>query len=293
MNIRALIREPLLHFLFAGALLFAWYELSGGAEAGAGDGRVIEVDREALLTFMQYRARAFEPELFRARLEAMSPGELRALVEDYVREEVLYREALSLAMDEGDYIIRQRLVQKLDFLLEDAARQAADPGPEELDAFYQERRDDYLVDAVYTFTHIFFDAEKRGWDEARAAAAALLQGGETASLPFTGAGQYGDRYPFLQNYVERTRDYVANNFNDDFVAALDAIEAPGPQWRGPFASRYGYHLVMLRARTEPYIPQLEAIRERVLEDFRFESALRAREEAVDRLISDYEVRIDL
>lgn len=290
---RALIREPLLHFLVAGALLFAWYELSGTSDAGAEEGRVIEVDRDALLTFMQYRARAFEPELFRARLDAMGAGELRALVEDYVREEVLYREALALAMDQGDYIIRQRLVQKLDFLLEDAARLAPDPGPEELDAFYRERREDYRVDAVYTFTHIFFDAEKRGWDEARTAAQALLDSGETASLAFTGAGQYSDRYPFLQNYVERTRDYVANNFNDEFVAALDAIEAPGQQWRGPFASRYGSHLVMLRERTDPYIPELAAIRERVLEDYRFESALRARQEAVDRLISDYEIEVDL
>ena len=290
---RALIREPLLHFLLAGALLFIWYEMSGAADAEAQDPSVIEVDREALLAFMQYRASAFEPELFRARLDAMPAGELRALVEDYVREEVLYREALAMAMDEGDYIIRQRLVQKLDFLLEDAARQAPDPDAATLAAFHQARREDYRVDAAYTFTHIFFDAEKRGWDEARAAALALLESGETASLAFTDAGRYSDRYPFLQNYVERTRDYVANNFNDDFVAALDAIEAPGRQWRGPFASRYGYHLVMLRERTEPYIPELPAVRERVLEDYRFESMLRAREAALDRLISEYEVDVNL
>jgi len=290
----SLLQQPLLHFLAAGVLIFAAYQISDEAELEtASDGMAIVVDRTALLNFMQYRAQAFRPDIFSEQLDAMSEAERERLVADFVREEALHREALAMGMDQGDYIIRQRLVQKVEFLLENMVNQALVPDEEVITAWYNVHRDDYRVDAVYTFTHIFFDADERGPEQARQDAANLLGTPQLAEAGFNDASGFGDRYPFLQNYVERTRDFVVNNFTPAFVDALDAVEPSNASWYGPFESRYGWHLVMLRQRSEPYLPDLDSIRERVMDDWRYEAVLESRRDAEQQVIDQYEVQVDL
>jgi parvulin-like peptidyl-prolyl isomerase len=289
-----LIKQPLLHFLVAGILIFAGYQWSAPAVSDIENlEKVIPVDRLALLNFMQFRAQAFQPELFSEQLDAMSESDLGKLVDDFVREEALYREALALGMDQGDYIVRQRLVQKVEFLLENMVNQSLVPDDAVIASWFDERRSDYQIDAVYTFTHIFFDAGERGQEQAQQDALSLLNSANIGDIAFNDASQYGDRYPFLQNYVERTRDFVVNNFTEDFVARLDTLAPSDQDWAGPFESRYGFHLVMLRSKTDPYIPAFEEIRERVLDDWRFESVLQNRREAEQQVIDAYEVRLDL
>lgn len=286
-----LLKQPLLHFLVLGALVFVAYAFTGEQAAETGEelpDDVIVVDRAALLDYLQYQAQAFEPELFEARLAAMSAAEIDALVTAYVREEALHREALRMGMDQGDYIIRQRLVQKVEFLLENLVAESINPSEADLQVFYAARIDDYRIDAVYTFTHIFFDGQNDGMEQARTRAAALLG----TDIAFDAASQHGDRYPFLQNYVERTRDFVANNFSAEFVGQLDGL-TPGEHWQGPFASRYGFHLVLLRARAEPLTPPLADIHERVLDDYRYETLVRSRQEAEERVIAEYAVSLQL
>jgi hypothetical protein len=290
----SLLKQPLLHFLAAGLLIFAVYQISDEAELEtAGDGMAIVVDRTALLNFMQYRAQAFRPDIFSEQLDAMSEVERERLVADFVREEALHREAMAMGMDQGDYIIRQRLVQKVEFLLENMVNQALVPDEEVITAWYNVHSDDYRVDAVYTFTHIFFDADERGPEQARQDAENLLGTPQLAAAGFNDASGFGDRYPFLQNYVERTRDFVVNNFTPAFVDALDAVEPSNANWYGPFESRYGWHLVMLRQRSEPYIPELDSIRERVTDDWRYEAVLESRREAEQQVIDQYDVRVNL
>ena len=290
----SLIRQPLVHFLLAGLLIFVAYQVTEQPEPEPEtSARVIAVDRTALLNFMQYRAQAFRPELFAEQLDAMTEAERRLLVDDFVREEALHREALAMGMDQGDYIIRQRLVQKVEFLLENIANQSLEPTEEAIAAYYAGHRDDYRVDAVYTFTHIFFDSDERGRDQAEQDARSLLESPQLADAGFNDASGFGDRYPFLQNYVERTRDFVVNNFTPEFVEALDALEPAMGRWTGPFESRYGWHLVMLRERTDPYVPTLDTIRERVIEDWRYERVLDSRREAEQQVIDQYDVRVDL
>lgn len=287
-----LLKQPLVHFLVLGGLIFLAYALTAdpAAEAGAEPRRnTIVVDRAALLDYMQYQAQAFEPEVFEARLAAMSDEEVEALVAAYVREEALYREGLGMGMDQADYVIRQRIVQKVEFLLENLVAADINPDEAQLQAYYAEHIADYLSDSVYTFTHIFFDGQA-DMAAARARAEALLA--NSADITFEQSSQHGDRYPFLQNYVERTRDFVGNNFSADFVAQLDML-TPGETWQGPFASRYGWHLVMLRARTEPLTPPLDDIRARVLDDYRYDALVQSREDAEARVIEEYAVSLQL
>jgi hypothetical protein len=286
-----LLKQPLLHFLVLGGLIFLAYALTAEPQTGTPEpvGNVIVVDRAALLDYMQYQAQAFEPEVFEARLAAMSPAELGALTDAYVREEALYREGMRMGVDQADYVIRQRVVQKVEFLLENLVAAEVNPTETELKAFYDARAEEYRAEPVYTFTHIFFDGQG-DMAQARARADALLAA--NSGIAFEQASQHGDRYPFLQNYVERTRGFVASNFSADFVAQLDTL-VPGETWQGPLASRYGWHLVMLRERTEASMPPFDAIRERVLDDYRYDALLRSRQDAEARVMGEYEVSLQL
>jgi len=288
-----LIRQPLLHFLRLGGALFVLYDLNAREleETVQDDPTRIVVDRDSLLNFMQYRANAFQPEVFGERLDSMSDQEVQDIIREYVREEALYREALALGMDQGDYNIRLRLVQKVEFLLENLVLEQSTPTEQELLDFYQAHQSDYRVDTVYTFTHIFFDAGREGMASARDRAVQVLA--DSDDIEFDESSQYGDRYPFLQNYVGRTRDFVSNNFGTAFVEALDMASVSDERWQGPFESRYGMHLVMLRERAEPYTLSFDDVRGRLIDDVRYESLNTLREEAEERVVSGYDVVVNL
>ena len=119
-----LFKEPLLHFLLAGVALFVVYKQINPEEE-LGD-KTIAVNKDSLMTFIQYRTKSFQPELANKRWQAMDELERQRLVDEYIREEVLYREALSLGLEQDDYIIKRRLVQKLDFTLQADSLKPAD-----------------------------------------------------------------------------------------------------------------------------------------------------------------------
>jgi len=283
------LREPLVQFLIIGLAVFAVYDQVAPVRGRVADEREIGVDRDALLTFVQFRANAFEPELFEQGFDRLDGETRQNLVDEFVREEVLYREALALGLDRGDYIMRQRMVQKLEFLIEDLAETPEPPDRKALEAFYAEYRDDYLEPSVYTFAHVFFDAETRGREAARAAAVDTLQRLANDGAAFNDAVRYGDRPLYLRNYVERTRDYVVGHLGEALVAGLDAATPSDTRWIGPLESPFGWHLVLLTARRAARLPPLDEIEARVADDYARVELERAKAEAIDRLVAGYEI----
>ena len=150
---KKLLREPLVHFLAIGVGLFVLFDLVAPEDSNL-DSRTIVVDRDALLTFIQFRSKAFNPEVAAARLDALGDAELSMLIDDYVREEALHREALALGMDQNDYVIKQRLIQSLQFITNGFVSAAVDVSDEEIAEYYEANRDDYYVDPYVTFTHV-------------------------------------------------------------------------------------------------------------------------------------------
>lgn len=284
---RALLREPLLHFALAGLALFALHRAIAGDPRDA-DERVIVVDRAALLEFVQYRSRAFDAGAAAHLYDGLSPTAQQALRDDFVREEALHREAMRLGLARDDYVIRQRLVQKLEFALRGASA-SAPIGDAELAAYYAAHAADYAEPASVTFTHVFFDAEQRGAEAALAAARAKLTALNRARVRFDEAPQHGDRFAFHVNYVERTHDFVASHFGAALADAVFAL-APSEEWRGPYASPYGAHLVLVSARAPARTPELAEIRARVAEDAQRAAGERALASAIAELIARYEVR---
>jgi hypothetical protein len=256
------LQEPLLHFLVIGAVLFgayAWLNRNGD-NAGATSLRLAESDVAWLKeTFALERQR--EP----------NEAELRALVRDFLKEELLARQAQELGLDRDDIVVRRRLAQKMTFLLQDNSRRAS-PSDDDLHRLYEAQRGQgearsgpstLFTRPRISFTHIFFSRERRP-DAAADARAALRE----LSLPGAGAPtpELGDRIAGkseIRNADERT---VANQFGTKFAAGLFELD-PGP-WQGPIESSQGFHLVRITQLLPAQLRPFDEIRGELVELWR-------------------------
>ncbi|MDJ0904892.1 MAG: peptidylprolyl isomerase [Woeseiaceae bacterium] len=289
---KKILQEPLLHFLLIGLGLFVLFEFVGG-DADEYDSRVIEVDRDRLLTFVQFRTRAFEPSAAAERLDAMSPEELELLIDDYVREEALHREALALGMDKNDYVIKRRMVQSIEFVTNGFVTAAVEVSDADVATYYAANRDDYFVPPYVTFAHVFLSTEDRDRGEMAAAATKMLAELNAAQAPFSHAPRYGDRFPYFVNYVERSPELVASHFGERMAETVFSLQPSETTWQGPFESAYGAHLVMLVRKADGRYPELGEIADSVRRDAEREAVNSLQDEAIQAIVDTYEVRRSL
>lgn len=202
-----------------------------------------------------------EPAVARQRLTAMSPEARNSLVEEFIREEVLYREALSLGLDRDDYARRRQLIDRLLWISDAWAGEATGITDAELAAWYQDHQDNYREPTRYSFAHIYL-----GPRAAESDTTALRQKLNAQGISFNQAGEYGQRFLYHRYYVDRSPDEVAAHFGARFVDDLTRLNPDPINWQGPVTSDHGQHLVLLR-RTQPAeLPPLEQIRARVSDD---------------------------
>jgi hypothetical protein len=273
-----LLREPLLQFAILGGVLFAVYALASDAFS-ADESRLIEMD-EAQIEFL---AANWKRQWQRSPTEE----ELRALVDARVREEVLYREAVAVGLDQNDIVVRRRMVQKMEMLSQDLAL-LVDPTDTELQTFFDGRREEYRVPPRLSFSHIYFNVDGRGQtveDDARRVLAELK-----ARIPIPErAPELGDRFMLQYDYSLRAPIEVQQQFGSYFAEEIFKLE---PGWQGPVASGYGVHLVYVGDRVEARIPELAEVRDRVVNDFNRERAQRANRLLYEGLRTNYGVVID-
>jgi PPIC-type PPIASE domain len=284
-----LLREPLLHFLVAGVLLYGFFAWRGGLAPTAGSD-VITVNRDALLRFMQFRAKAFDADRANASFDALSAEQHQQLVDEYVREEVLYREARALGLDRGDDVLRQRLVQKMQYVLDEG--DIAAPTEQELQHYFAKNLALYRVEESYTFTHVFLDPAVRRESKLQAEAHKVLAVLRQVKAGFNDAPGYGDRFPYLQNYVERTGEYVTSHFGQGFVRQLAQIGPDNKQWHGPWKSDHGLHLVLMLAKQSARDARFEEVKQQLVEDYRRDAVALRREQALRELTRGYTVHVE-
>ncbi len=277
-RLRAVAREPLVHFLLIGAALFALYRFTGGATADPG-GRIVissgEVDRLALaFTRLWMRPPAAE--------------ELRGLIDKEIREEVYSREAAAMGLDRNDEIIRRRLQQKLEFLSEDVgARQT--PSEADLQAYLARHSDRFRTDASLSFRQVYVGGQRTA-EAARAEAGRLLARLRSAG-PRADIERLGDQLSLPSDYQAAAAADVARDFGSAFATAL--LSLPAGSWEGPVASGYGLHLVLLTRREPGRLPPLSEIREAVSNEWQAERRREANEKFYDALRAKYTVTVDL
>jgi peptidyl-prolyl cis-trans isomerase C len=239
------LREPLLHFLLLGLLLFAAYAYLQRGRGGVESSKQIALSLDDLRTMDIY----FESQWHRQP----TPAEFQAMVEDKVREEVLYREAIAMGLDKDDTIVKRRMAQKMQFLAEDVAA-AHEPSTAELKAWFDKNSSKFALPSRYSFRHLYFSPDKRGKEAQDDAAKALAK---IASLPEDSklAISLADPFMFQDYYGDRAPDALAKEFGPQFVVALEKLK-PG-SWLGPIESGYGWHLVYVDTVIPGRIPAFE------------------------------------
>jgi hypothetical protein len=274
MNVARILKDPLLHFLAIGAALFA---------LAAWRGNMITTGRERIVVTA---AQVEQARAAGAVLHGREPTaeELAALIEPTVRDEVLYRRALALGLDENDDEVRRRLIEKMSYLTQDLA-DPAPTSPDELRAFYSARPELFTTPELVSFDQVFFSPGTRGatLDADAAAGLAALRTGRAPA-------EVGDSTPLRESYDGAPREQVAVLFGEDIAVAL--FGAPPGDWAGPFRSDFGLHLVRLRSRSAERLPPYEEIETRVAEEFGAQRRLDANERAYQEMRALYEIVIE-
>jgi peptidyl-prolyl cis-trans isomerase C len=242
------LREPLLHFLLLGAVLFAAnYYMQSGAPGGVESSKQIALTLDDLRQLDMY----FEAQWQRPP----TADEFRNLVEDKVQEEILYREALAMGLDKDDTIVKRRMAQKMRFLAEDVAA-AHEPTTGELKAWFEKNRDKFALPSRVSFRHLYFSPDRRGKHARDDAAKALTQlAGQPEDAPL--AATLADPFMFQDYYRDRAPDYLGKEFGPQFAQAVERL-SPG-SWQGPIESGFGWHLVFVDTLIPGRVPEFEEI----------------------------------
>ena len=273
---KRVLKEPLVHFMLIGVALFVAYSLMSARDAVPRDAIVVSAGKIEHLAALYARTWQRPP----------TRTELEGLINDYLREEVAYREGLAVGLDRDDTIIRRRIRQKLEFIAEDIASQI-EPSDDQLAEYLTAHADQFRVDPHLTFRQVYLNSDQRG-DSLETDAHDLLIAFK--GYPSIDASTHGDRILLEHGYTDVSMREIASMFGQQFAAAVVDLE-PGV-WSGPIESGYGVHLVFVDGRIEPRLPELDEIRGQVRREWDNARRVDMTETFYSNLLDRYEIVIE-
>ena len=256
------LKDPLVSFLAIGAAIFLVTSFFSGEEISY-DVEISENDVERLRDQWELQMR-----------RPPSREELWDLLNQFVREEIYYRESQRLGLDVNDSIVRQRMVQKLTFLTEDIAT-ASLIAESELEEYFKKNQDEYRVAARYTFSHRYFSVDRREDAEADARRALNTQ-------------EPGDPFMLQKYYSARSESQIGDLFGRDFAKALSALDVSSSS-QGPIESAYGWHVVQLKTKEIGHVPDFFDVLDKVSVDAKQAARLAANKAYYEGLRERYNV----
>jgi len=265
---RRLLREPLLHFLLIGLALFILY---GQSSPGDRDSQRIVISQSQVDDLV----RQFQSDFNRLP----TPAEIRGLVDRYVRDEITYREGLSLGLDKDDAVIKRRIRQKYDLIAEEEER--TDPTDADLAAYLKAHPAEFARPAVISFDQIYFDPVSMSPEAVGAVKAALARGADPA--------KFGQPSMLPRHVANSSIELVERDYGADFAKKIGG--APVGQWAGPIVSGIGVHLVRVSARTPRAVPPLGQVRSAVAREWESNQRTRSREADYRKARANYDVII--
>ncbi len=274
---KRLLKDPLLHFLLIGAALFLVFGMVK-SPAENPENRIV-ITRGDIDSLKANFARTWR--------RPPTESELESLIEDQVRDEISYREAVAMGLDQNDRVIRKRLRMKMELLAEDMAGLNA-PTEEDLKRFLAENRATFRREAQISFKHVYLNSDRRGakvQSDARELLSELSTIGAIADAQF-----YGDSIMLPKEF---TREYAGNIervFGKSFSRDLLQVE-PGA-WTGPLRSSYGLHLVFMHEHIAASDPELAEVRQEVEREWIAKRRKEVKEEIYRTLRKQYTITIE-
>jgi hypothetical protein len=272
-------KEPLVHFLIIGALIFVLFSIVNKDEDNVSTNKIVVSTADLERLRDSWSAKWNRPP---------TETELQGLVESYIREEVYYREALALGLDKNDTILRRRLMQKMEFLSNDLA-ELNTPDETALNEFFLDHQEKYKLPARATFTHIYFSLDKRG-EEAVKDARHVLSELKTASPPILRASERGDSFMMQYDFAQQSPFEVSRLFGNSFADRLFKLDTNS--WQGPIESGYGFHLVRINEKLDSRMPELASVIDKVRTDWMFEQRQKTNKEIYLRFRERYEIVVE-
>jgi parvulin-like peptidyl-prolyl isomerase len=272
----SLLSEPLPHFLVLGAVLFVLFGMVGKKDVEASTTLVVSASRVATLADQFARTWRRPP----------TEQELQGLVEDYIRDEIFYREGRAAGLDREDVVIRRRVRQKMEFLAENIA--AADPTDEQLADYLKSNPEMFRTEDRLTFHHVFLSATRRGSaleDNAKQLAEILAH----TSAPVDAAAM-GDPFLLGEELREMSQSDLARTFGEEFAKGLSTVE-PG-RWEGPIPSSFGVHFVFVDERVKGSLPPLDTVRQAVQREWMNARRIEAEHSFYRTLRDRYEIIVE-
>ena len=258
----------MLHFLLIGLALFALY---GRVSPGDSDSRRIVVSQ----TQVDDMVRQFQS----ASNRPPTPAELEGLIDTYVRDEIVYREGLSIGLDQDDAVIKRRIRQKYDLIAEEGERST--PTDADLSAYLKAHPAAFIRPALVSFAQIYFDPASTSPEAVGAVKAALAKGANPAT--------FGQPSMLPRHVANSSIDLVARDFGGNFAKQVGTARVG--QWVGPLASGFGVHLVRVSARAAPSLPPLDRVRAAVAREWESDQRTRASDADYRKARADYDVII--
>ena len=273
LRIQTLWREPLLHFLLIGAALFLYFNLVGGVSEAPDTKRIVVSSGQVEQLVANFERTWSRPP---------TPQELDAMVESHVREEVFYREAMAMGLDQNDPMVRRRMRMKLEFMLEDLSGQ--DASDEVLSEFLKRNPDGFRDEVQLTLRQVYLNPDQR--PDLENDAGLLLSRLNDGSAP----DAIGDHTLAPRTYELASQSEIARDFGDEFARQVASL--PVGDWSGPVYSPFGAHLVKVEVRIDARLPELAEIRDEVLREYLAEKREQQKNLAYGKLREGYEVTVE-
>ncbi len=243
------LREPLLHFLLIGAILFLVYDLQNSAELKQESNQII-INQANIDGLIARWGKKWQ--------RSPAQEELNGLIEQEIREQVLYQEALALGLDKNDPVVRRRLAQKIEFISSDLAAQV-EPGEQDLRAYFEANPEQFEQPGLISFIQVYLNVDRRGASLKLEASDMLLElNRPDAEVDIS---TLGDPFMFGQQHDDLPDFAVSQLFGREFTEAV--FDLPMDTWQGPVRSGLGFHLVRVSALAPAQQAELDSVREKV------------------------------
>ncbi len=262
-----LLKNPLVLFIVFGVVAFLLYSL------------LKPDDKEEIRVTPQIVADLI------AQDEALSlrkPDEERTqeLIENYIQEEIMLREAFELGYHTSDGRVRKRLLNLMRTSLQD---QIPEPTYNQLQAYFEENKEDYSKGEARTFLQIYYDPSLNE-------AIPDLSTIKTQYADYMGAERVGDFAPVSNRQIENSYELIGRTFGKEIADAV--FNADLNTWFGPLKSSAGLHYLKVLEIHAPEEVRFEEVEDYVSLDYVMKKTIESQDEKIELLRSKYNIVIE-